>query len=839
MMSDRKVSLTVNGTAIEAPDGQLLIHALRNHGVEVPTLCHDERLTPYGGCRVCVVMRKDGRGVLRGMEIETSTPEVVASRRSQLQLLALNHRMECPVCERKGDCRLQDLIYEYGTEKSELPFRLVERDRDERSPVIVRDPEKCVICGKCVRLCDEVQGVGAIGLAHRGLEAHVSTFLERPLDCEFCGQCVNACPVGALVARPYVSEVPVWQREARETTCSYCSCGCQVTVESRDGELLRMTSSELSEPNRGKLCVKGWLGWDVLRNEDRLQQPLVRKQGKLVPASWSEALDAVAQGMEAARNSGRTTGALVSPRLTTEDAYLASRLMRGVLGSANIDVGPTGGVRALVEGAAAVTGEPVSTGRFEDLRDADTVLVLRADPTRTHPLAKTEIVQGVKQRGQRLVMAHTLSGGLEKHAHLDVALTPATDETFALGLCRVVLEQSEAIGKALADVEGFATWRRGLEAYAPARVADICGVAEQDLRAFARALLASRKLSIVVVEALGVPGDEVLSARSAFWLARLLEASETVDDAGVLLLGEKANLQGVLDAGVHPALLPGRRRAVDDEDRREVAGGWGVDALPAAGLSALELFESAARDEVGLLYLVGQDPVTCWPMGYPTRDALAKADFVVVQDAFLNETASFADVVLPVTLLGERSGRYVGPDGAVRSLERVLPPPAPLPQDGELFAAIAGRLGVALPAGDALESELGELGVFAGGGGRETLRFEELPEPVAPPRVETILLDASPQLFHSGSMTFRSAALRQLAPLVGLRLSPIDARSRNIRGGDLVRVSCNGSELHMRARLDSTIKPGTVFVPWIAAHEGGSCLLDIQGDPRGVDLRRS
>jgi NADH dehydrogenase/NADH:ubiquinone oxidoreductase subunit G len=374
-VAHEQLTITVNGKETVVPAGRMLLRVLTDLGIVVPTLCDDERLTPYGGCRLCVVARRDGRGglvpacstpVQRGMEIETDVPEVIESRRRNLQLLVLNHRMECPVCERSGDCRFQDLIYEYGSPEDPLPFQRVRAPRDEKSRVIVRDPEKCIICGKCVRICDEIQGVAAIGIVNRGLNARVATLLERPLDCEFCGQCVNACPVGALVARPYTSDVPVWQRTEATTTCSYCSCGCQITVETHAGTLQRVTSDVGMAPNHGKLCAKGWLGWDVLDDADRLETPLLRRNGQLVPVGWSEALDAAAGAMRAARDAGRPIVGLGSSRLACEDAYLMQRFMRSVLGSPHVDVGPVGGVAALLEGMGAVSGwKPMSCWCYE------------------------------------------------------------------------------------------------------------------------------------------------------------------------------------------------------------------------------------------------------------------------------------------------------------------------------------------------------------------------------------------------------------------------------------------------------------------------------------------
>jgi len=420
-MEGRLVTITVNGQEVEARTGALLLDVLRGLGLDIPTLCHDDRLTPYGGCRLCVVERKDGRGgmipscstpVQRGMVIETETERVVECRRRNLQLLVLNHRMECPVCERNGDCRFQELIYLYGTPEEQLPFELVRRPRDEHSPVIVRDPEKCILCGKCVRLCDEIQGVGEIGLVKRGLEATITTLLERPLDCEFCGQCVNACPVGALIARPYANDtVPAWVRERRITVCSWCSCGCELEAELYGGRIVRVTARPGSEPNDGMLCVKGWLGWDVLTSPERLTRPLVRREGRLEEASWEEALETVAAAATRARKNGRLLAAVASPRLTNEDALLLRHLMEDGLGSDWLSLGPEAGVRALQEGVAPVLGGPFSTARLDDLREADLVLVLRGDPGRTHPLVKTILVRRHRQQERPFALAAPGAGG--------------------------------------------------------------------------------------------------------------------------------------------------------------------------------------------------------------------------------------------------------------------------------------------------------------------------------------------------------------------------------------------------------------------------------------------
>jgi len=837
--------ITVNGEQAQVPAGGMLLPALRGLGIEIPTLCHDERLTPYGGCRMCVVARRDAREglvpacatpVQRGMVIETHAPEVIDSRRRQLQLLALNHRMDCPVCESRGDCRLQDLISLYGCPTEQLPFERKSLPRDDRSRVVLREPDKCVMCGRCVRICDEVQGVAAIGIVDRGFEARVSTAMDRPLDCEFCGQCVNACPVGALVARPYRSDVPVWQRDVVVTTCSYCSCGCQITVESHQGRLLRVSSDPEVLPNHGKLCAKGWLGWDVLEEPERLEAPLLRRNGMLVRVDWDEALEAVALALRDARETDRAVVGVGSSRLTCEDAYLMQRYLRSVVGSPHVDVGPIGGIAALVEGMGEINGVPHSTATLADLAEAEVALVLRGDPTRTHPLVKTELVQGIRQRGQKLILAHALSGGLERHAELFLSLEPGTDDMFVNGVTAEVLKLQPPALETYADVPGFADWVSSIGDYTPDVVAACTGISAEQITRAAEMLVAARKTVAVVVTGLGIPGDEARVTRAAGRLMALLGRAEA--DRGVLVLGENTNVQGVLDVGLHSGLLPGHRTATEEGARQELRKLWGNELPEGPGWSAKEAFSRAAKGEVHVLHIVGQDPLAAWPLGYQSSEAIDGASFVVVQDAFLSKTARHADVVLPVRILGDRDGTVVGADGVRRQLRPVRDLP-PLPQDGELFVELSRRLGGSLPSGADLQDELEHLRLWPHGK-VPVQRFDAISPPIRHSPLSGMLLDVSPQLFHSGSVTRRSRRLQELAPTLAVRLCPEDARDLAVRNGDPVRVSAGDRELMLRARVDATVRKGTVVVPWQGSDGHGNSMLMVEvGPPLAVNVRRS
>ena len=831
------VSLTVNGRPVRAARHRLLIHVLNELGFRVPTLCHDDRLTPYGGCRLCVVERRDGSGSLvpacstrvqDGMVIETDSPAVVESRQQQLQLLVLNHRMECPVCDRNADCRLQDLVSEIGVPEDILPFDFSPADRDEQSPVIIRDPGKCVVCGRCVRLCDEVQGVAALGFLGRGIETRVAPFLDRPLDCEFCGQCVNACPVGALVAQPYASEVPVWQRHRVSTTCSFCACGCEVSVETHHGRLVRVASDPKNPHNRGKLCVKGWLGLDVVSRPERLTAPLVRKGGGLVEVSWEEALATAADGIR--RSAGRGPVMVAGGgRLSCEDGYLLQALGREVLRSPHVDCAPVGGAAALVDGVFSVFDQPRSTAGFDELRRADVVLVIGSDPTRSHPLVKTELVQAAVQRGVEVVTAHPVAGGLERQATDVLRLAPGSTHDLLCAVMARLLEAGETSAGNVDDLPGFDGWRRSLEAYTPESVVRATGIPPARVDDLAARLAGARRPLVVLGAGSGVPGDEVLTARAAASLTAVLGSA-----AGLLVLGGRSNVQGLVDVGLHPRLLAGHRpvhRAVEVENLT------GRATVTEEGWTVAEWVEKAAGHSVGLL-LVGVDPVDLLPRGLDPRRALEGAAFTVVADAFLTRTGERADVVLPVAILGEREGTTVGADGIRRPLRRALEPPSGAWTDTAILTQLARRMGASLPEGDELLREMDR--VVGWNWGRPQPRgLSPAPQPSAAAVPAGFLLDAAPGLFHSGSVTMRSDLLQDLSPTVAVRLNPADARSLGVTRGEVVAVASRLGEVLLRARLDRKVRRGTVVVPWVGSRDGASTLFERTGEVLSVKVRKA
>ncbi len=340
------IDLSINGLPVSVPEGTTILDAARFADIPIPTLCHHPKLTPYGGCRLCIV---DVKGINRpvtscttpvtaGMEVTTTSPTIEKLRKTILELILSDHPNDCMVCEKAGDCTLQELAYFYGIRENRLDGERRVYAKKDDNPFIERNMEKCILCGKCVRICDEVQGVGAIDIAYRGFNAKVCPPFEKNLDCEFCGQCVSVCPTGALTGKAWGQRGRQKDIKEIETICPYCGCGCSITLHVRRNEVIRVSSRE-DTLNEGWLCPKGRFGYSFINNAARLKTPFIREEGKLKEATWDEALDFIADrlGKVKAKYGADSIAGLSSARCTNEENYLFQKFMRAAVGTNNVD----------------------------------------------------------------------------------------------------------------------------------------------------------------------------------------------------------------------------------------------------------------------------------------------------------------------------------------------------------------------------------------------------------------------------------------------------------------------------------------------------------------------
>jgi len=682
------VSFTVDGKKLTAPAGTLLIDACKSAGIEIPAFCYYPGLSLQAACRMCVVrIEKQPKlatacttTVGEGMVVITESPEIAQARKATLQLLLGNHPLDCPVCDAGGECELQDMTFKYGAAESFYTEPKNHREEQQWSPVVYFDRPRCILCYRCVRMCGEGMDVFALGIQNRGsssviapnVPAQLSPENLAQLDCEQCGMCIDACPVGALTSGAYRYKTRPWEMNHVATTCTHCADGCKVTLGVRsvaDGsEILRGDNRDKSGMNGDFLCNKGRYAFDFTNSPERLTTPLVKKNGKLTPVSWEEALAAAAKGLADARDhrGPKSVGVIGSNRTTNEENYLLQKFARTVLGTNNIDHHRTADFLTL---ATALSGTTLADGRqrFASQRcveKAPALLLVGGDPTNQAPLTAWNIRTNVRQNHARVYVANHEEIKLRRQAKAFLQV-----QQFGYG--------------------SFAQYLAGDDTAAEA--ASIIAQADA-MSAFRDAVKGEEKLVVVV-------GNEVRGGELKALVAALPHAKFAV-------LGDYANSRGASDMGLLPDSLPGYQPLATGI----VAGDYSANNHPAPtepGLDLLAMFDAAAAGTLAAMYVVGSNPVARYNLD-PT--SLAKT-FLVVQDLFLTETAALADVVLPAASLYEKGGSITNSYGDLQLVAKAADR-AGVRSDFELIVRLADKIGhevkSLVPFGKGLRADMGQ-----------------------------------------------------------------------------------------------------------------------------------
>ncbi|MCK9420022.1 MAG: molybdopterin-dependent oxidoreductase [Nitrospirae bacterium] len=636
-------TLTIDDKTVTIALGSTLLDAAKAAGARVPTLCNDDKLHPYGACRICMVevMGTPRRMVtscttpaMEGMVIRTMSPAILEARKSILEFLLINHPLDCPVCDKAGDCRLQDLVHEHGLNPGTFAEKKRNLSPDFSSAVIERNTDRCILCGKCVRICGEQNAEHELAFTRRGGRSRISTSCDRPLDCEFCGECVEICPVGALTTRQFKYKARTWSLEETGSTCLYCGNGCPIKLETYKGRVVRV-----SPARNNFLCARGRFGWDAVHHEARLILPKMRVGGELIDSTWEEALTRVADALQTIKGTrgAASIGGLGSVRTTNEDNYLFQKFMRSVVGTNNID---------LLARLKMPMGLNTSlfTAELASISESDVVLVLDRDVGEINPLTGIEIVRAVNQKGQKLIL---LNGMLNKFDRLaSVSLTAGDAET--------------ALGDLIAAVGGD-TRQKGED------IAEAVGL-----------LMTARRVSIVLP---AEPSPAVLDR--AKYLAVLLGQTTLVP------LVRRGNLQGALDMGVLPDYYPGYQK-INPTAAARFKTEWGVDVPGTPGMNAMEILNSIVSGNLSALTIMGDDPVGNSP---DIASVLKKLDFLVVQDIFLTETAKMADVVLPATSFIEKTGTVTNLERRLQRIDKAEEPLGESMPDWRIIQALAQKMG--------------------------------------------------------------------------------------------------------------------------------------------------
>ncbi len=646
------VALVVNGESVVAQDGELLIEACERNGAWIPRFCYHPRMTSVGMCRMCLVEVDSGRGpalqpscmipVTDGMTVDTQNEAVAKAQDGILEFLLANHPLDCPVCDKGGECPLQDQAYAFGPGES----RFVEEKRHHAKPIeisetVLLDRERCILCDRCTRFADEVAGDPLIHFINRGSATEVNTFPGEPFTSYFSGNTVQICPVGALTAKPYRFKARPWDLEEVESTCTRCSVGCRITIESSRNRVLRYQGVDSDPVNWSWLCDKGRFGFEALNSGERLATPLLRgEDGELSPARWNDALAATATEIRRAIDSvGPTSIAVLGgSRLTNEAQYAWARLAKSVIGTDNVDAQMGDGLPAEM-----VLGLPGST--IDDVcAPGGTVLWLGPDPKEELPVMYLRLRHAAERDGVKIVELSSQASGLG-----------------SLVAHRVPVRPGESAGTLTALFGGTP----------PAELADAAAL----LRA------AGPELRVVV-------GRPNLAESAECVVAATEVVRSAVPDARFLTVLPRGNVRGAIEAGLAPGLLPGGQ-PLDTPGIREV---WG-EVPTERGLDAKGILEAAALGRMEVLILLGADPLVDFPDRSLAARAIAGVRTVISVDPLLNDSAAGAGVVLPVAAFGEVSGTTTNFEGRVSAVRQKVTPP------GTALGRLARSGGVGLPSG--------------------------------------------------------------------------------------------------------------------------------------------
>ncbi len=667
------VNLTVDGKKLTAPAGTLLIEACKSVGIEVPSFCYYPNLSLQGACRMCLVkiekMPKLQTActtvISEGMAVTTESEEIKQARKSMLEMLLGNHPLDCPVCDAGGECELQDMTFSYGAAESKYMEAKTHKEEQQWSPVVFFDRPRCILCYRCVRVCGEGMDVWALGVQNRGVSSLIAPNKEDHLECEECGMCIDICPVGALTSGAYRYKTRPWEMKHVGTVCTHCGDGCKTTLGVRRSdtgmEIVRGDNRDKSGTNGDFLCIKGRYGFDFANHEERLTQPLIRKNGKLTPATWEDAFELVGKKFAEVRDKdgGAAIGVVGSNRTTNEEAYLLSKFARTVLKTNNVDHHRTADFSAF---AAAMRGKENATASMADVFTAPAILLIGNDPTEQHPLLAWQIRNNVRLHRAKLYVINSQSIKLRRQAASFTQIPAGTE-----GKVAAFLAGDDAAADALGNTKD--AW-----------------IALRDkIRA---------EQNIVIIFGSEIRGKDIAS---------LVSFASGIPGAKFVCLGDYANSRGAADMGLYPDLLPGYHLVTgSSEFHRE----WG-DIPPALGLDLPGMVEAAKTGNLKALYVVGSNPV-----GRLDIDPFVfSKSFVVVQDMFLTETAAVADVVLPAANAYEKAGSMTNTCGDVQLVKKAGEVSGTKP-DFEMIVRIADAMGAdirkLIPFGGGVRADMGQ-----------------------------------------------------------------------------------------------------------------------------------
>ena len=864
------VRLTIDGREVEVPEGTSIMRAATEAGGAIPKLCATDMLDAFGSCRLCLVEVEGRNGtpascttpVADGMVVHTQTPRLQKLRRGVMELYISDHPLDCLTCAANGDCELQDMAGAVGLRDVRYGYdganHLV-AEKDTSTPYFTYDPSKCIVCSRCVRACEEVQGTFALTIEGRGFGSRVAAgqgeaFFDS--ECVSCGACVQACPTATLTETTVI-EIGQPERSV-VTTCAYCGVGCTFKAEMRGEELVRMLPYKDGKANRGHSCVKGRFAWGYATHRERILKPMVRERitDPWREVSWDEAIGHVAREFRRIQAKyGRTAiGGITSSRCTNEETFLVQKLIRAGFGNNNVDTcarvchSPTG------YGLKTAFGTSAGTQDFDSVEQSDVVMVIGANPTDGHPVFGSRLKKRLRQ-GAKLIVVDPRRIDLVRTPHVAAAhhlpLRPGTNVAVLTALAHVVVTEGlvdEAFVRARCDMESFGAWAEFVAdpANAPEAVAQYTGVDPEEIRKAARLYATGGNAAIYY--GLGVT-EHSQGSTTVIGIANLAMLTGNIGRPGVGVnpLRGQNNVQGSCDMGSFPHELPGYRHVKNADVRRLYEEMWNVTISDEPGLRIPNMLDAAVEGTFKGIYIQGEDILQSDPDTKHVSAGLAAMDCVIVHDLFLNETANYAHVFLPGSTFLEKDGTFTNAERRINRVRRVMAPRNGY-ADWEITQMLANAMGagwaythpseimaeiaattpsfanvtydlldrkgsVQWPCNDTTPdgSPVMHVDGFVRGKGRFIRTDYVATDEKTGPRFPLLLTTGRIlSQYNVGAQTRRTANTVWHGE-DRLEIHPHDAEQRGIKDGDWVKLASRSGETSLRAEITDRVAPGVVY----------------------------
>ncbi len=868
--SDEQVTLTIDGREVTVPAGTSVMRAASEQGTSIPKLCATDSLASFGSCRLCLVEIEGRRGtpascttpVEPGMVVKTQTPHLAKLRKGVMELYISDHPLDCLTCAANGDCELQDQAGAVGLRDVRYAADATHlgQTKDHSNPYFDFDPSKCIVCSRCVRACDEVQGTLALTVQGRGFGSKISAGLSSDnflgSECVSCGACVQACPTATLVEKKVV-EIGTPERSV-VTTCAYCGVGCTFRAEMRGEQLVRMVPWKDGKANRGHSCVKGRFAWGYAQHQDRILKPMIRASidQPWREVEWDEAFAYAASELKriSAKYGKHALGGITSSRCTNEETFLVQKLVRAGFGNNNVDTcarvchSPTG------YGLKTTFGTSAGTQDFDSVEDSDVILVIGANPTDGHPVFASRMKKRLRQ-GAKLIVIDPRRTDLVRSPHIEaqhhLALRPGTNVAVLTAIAHTIVTEGlvdEAFVRERCDWDEYREWADFVSQArnSPEMLEPVTQVPAAELRAAARLYATGGNGAIYY--GLGVT-EHSQGSSTVMAIANLAMATGNIGRRGVGVnpLRGQNNVQGACDMGSFPHELSGYRHISDGETRRLFEGEWGVPLDPEPGLRIPNMLDAATDGVFKALYVQGEDILQSDPNTKHVAAGLAAMECVIVHDLFLNETANYAHIFLPGSTFLEKNGTFTNAERRIQPVRKVMTPLNGL-EDWEVTQELARAMGLdwnyahpseimdeiarltpsfkgvsfdrldqegslQWPVNDAAPdgSPIMHIDGFVRGKGKFVVTDYVPTDEKTGPRFPLLLTTGRIlSQYNVGAQTRRTDNVLWHEEDL-LEIHPVDAEDRGIKDGDWVKLASRAGETTLRATVTERVAPGVVY----------------------------